>query len=346
MASPATAQDKGADPDLVYPTDAYGNVQPVDQTWRPLGIPMNEFERDALGYQALSRRFGQRSGLEPFALPGDVWSVSRMTAMGTDVSPTIRSRLTPRKRMAFERYGGFAPRRQGMEPDPQEMFSRRFGLIAANALNAPVYRAMARTNAMVDLQSSIVQTPFLTEEVETPDESTPTLAEQLDVTDRLAYGRVRTEAWKLFNEGQYRAAMRTFETAITLEPDDYESRIGEIFAYLAIGGRRTAVALLGELVRRDENPFLHALNMRARFGNAADANALQIQARLAADDEDQRPDVNALYILVLWHLGVEEDALRTAEWLARREPAKPYALWPEKMRAAQSAAKTPPIEQP
>jgi len=39
---------------------------------------------------------------------------------------------------------------------------------------------------------------------------------------------------------------------------------------------------------------------------------------------------------VLWYLGELDDALRAAESLARRAPAKAYASWPEKMRAARS----------
>jgi len=97
------------------------------------------------------------------------------------------------------------------------------------------------------------------------------------------------------------------------------------------------MALLGELVRRDINPFQHDLRMADRYGNVADVNQLRIQGRRLADAPDQTVEVNAVYVFVLWYLGEREDALRAAEALAKRAPAKAYASWPEKMRAARSS---------
>jgi thioredoxin-like negative regulator of GroEL len=188
----------------------------------------------------------------------------------------------------------------------------------------------------------VVRTPFLSPDVGATDEPSPTLETRLEVSDQQTHARVREEAWALFREGQYRAAIRTFETAISLQPADFEMRIGEIFSYLSVSGRRTAVALLEELVRRDENPFQHAIRMRERYGNVGDTQALQLQARQAIDDPNQNLEVTVLYVLVLWHLGLEDEALRAAESIARRALGKPYALWPEKMRAARRPAPSTP----
>jgi hypothetical protein len=46
--------------------------------------------------------------------------------------------------------------------------------------------------------------------------------------------------------------------------------------------------------------------------------------------------MSAMYIFVLWYLDERDDALRAAESLAKQAPAKAYASWPEKMRAARA----------
>jgi len=336
------AQTEDSSGRIVYPTDAYGNVQPVETDWRSVGSFRNQVEEEALtGYQTSTRRYGQRSGAEPFALPSDVWSVSRLTATGTQDMPRVRSALSQTKRQAFQQYGGFASRKQtDEEGGAGDVLARKSGLLNAYSINAPVYRALSKSRTMVDLQSKVGRTPFLYSDL--PDTEAPTLEQQLDRTSDVEYRRVSAESWALFREGDYRRAIRTFESAITLAPDDLDSRIGEIFAYLAVGGRRTAAALFTELLRRDENPFGHDLRMRERFGNVADPNTLQIQAGMTAGDESQTVDANALYIFVLWYLGRQDDAMRAAETLARRAFDRPYAVWPVKMNAARSASPTEP----
>jgi tetratricopeptide (TPR) repeat protein len=246
----------------------------------------------------------------------------------------VRSALSPAKRRAFERYGGFGKRRQG--DDSSGILTRRYGLIAGSSLNAPVYRAISKGGGLVDVRSSLGRTPFLNADVGDVEAEAPTLDDLLDRGDAAAQHRAEGEAWALFLEGQYRQATRAFESAITLEPSDFESRIGEVFGYLSVGATRTALALLGELVRRDVNPFQHDLHMAERYGNVADVNQLRIQGRRSAGAADPSADANALYIFVLWYLGEYEEAFRAAESLAKRAPAKAYASWPEKMRAARS----------
>lgn len=338
-AIPALAQTEDETGRITYPTDAYGNVQPVETQWRSVGSFRNPIEREALtGYQTSTRRFGQRSGGEPFALPNDVWSVSRMTATGTQDRPSVKSALSSAKRRAFEKYGGIARRRlKDEEGNTGDVLARKSGLLNAYSLNAPIYRAMARPKGMADLKSSVGRTPFLGSDLPGGTEP-PTLEQQLDRTSNVEYQRIRLEAWALFHDGNYRRSIRTFETAITLSPEDLEARIGEIFAYLTLGARRTAAALFTELLRRDENPFRHELRMRERFGNVADPNTLQLQAGLLSRDEVQNVDVNALFTFALWYLGQPDDAIRAAEALARRAQNRSYALWPAKMSAVRGAS--------
>ena len=336
---PVFAQTEDETGRITYPTDAYGNVQPVETQWRSVGSFRNPVEREALtGYQTSTRRYGQRSGGEPFALPNDVWSVSRLSATGTQDRPSVKSALSTAKRRAFEKYGGIARRRQkDEEGNTGDVLARKSGLLNAYSLNAPIYRAMTRPKGIVDLKSSVGRTPFLGTDLPVGTEP-PTLEQQLDRTSDAEYQRIRREAWTLFHDGDYRRSIRTFETAITLSPDDVEARIGEIFAYLTLGSRRTAAALFIELLRRDENPFRHELRMRERFGTVADPNTLQLQAGLLSRDEVQNVDTNALFTFALWYLGQPDDAIRAAEALARRAHNRPYALWPAKMNAVRGAS--------
>ena len=318
------------------PVDAYGNVQPTLREWRSLGgVYQNETQRDVLqNYRTFGRGPDDRRGYMPFTLPGDAWTVALRAASGTSADPNVSSALTPAKKRAFERYGGFGRRRQG--DDKYGVLTRRYSLIAGSSLNAPVYRAISKGGGLVDVRSTLTRTPFLNADVGEVEAEASTLDDLLVRGDAAARQRAKGEAWALFREGQYRRAMRAFESAITLEPLDFESRIGEVFCYLSVGATRTALALLGELVRRDINPFQHDLRMAERYGNVADVNQLRIQGRRWADVADQTAEANAMYIFVLWYLDEREDALRAAESLAKRAPAKAYASWPEKMRAARS----------
>ncbi len=331
-----SAQISEFDEGLLTPIDAYGNVQHTLREWRALsGIYQNEVQRDILqNYRTFGRGPNERTGFTPFALPGDVWAVALKAASGTPAAPRVRNALSPSKQRAFERYGGFGSRRQGS--DRTGVLTRRYGLITGTSLNAPIYRAIAKGGGLVDVQSSLTRTPFLDEDDEEDLTDAPTLGDLLDRNDAVAQQRVEGEAWALFREERYRRAMRAFESAITLDPSDFESRIGELFCYLSVGASSTSLALLEELVRRDSNPFQHDLRMTERFGNVSDVYQLRIQGRRWFDAADQSAEANALYIFVLWYLDEREDALRGAESLAKRAPAKPYALWPDKMRAAQS----------
>jgi thioredoxin-like negative regulator of GroEL len=166
---------------------------------------------------------------------------------------------------------------------------------------------------------------------------TSTLEHRLRSSADLAHQRVRAEAWEWFREGEFRRAARGFETAVSLEPADAESRIGELFSYVSVGAMRTALVVLRELKRHDDDPFLHDLNLTDAYGDPAQAQRLRLGLPLRAMVHSANPDARALYVLVLWYLGEHEEAIIGAAKLVREFPAGAYADWPTKMRAARAS---------
>jgi thioredoxin-like negative regulator of GroEL len=145
--------------------------------------------------------------------------------------------------------------------------------------------------------------------------------------------RARAEAWRWFREENYHRAARAFENAALARPDDTEARIGELFCHLSVGAIRTAVAVLGELTRRDTNPFTHPLDMTGAYGDPRRVRELRIGLQLrAAGHKD--PAITALLALVLWYSGEHDEALSFATALARDFPDDVYASWAPKMRQA------------
>jgi hypothetical protein len=122
-----------------------------------------------------------------------------------------------------------------------------------------------------------------------------------------------------------------------LEPADSESRVGEVFCHLSLGAMRTATAVLGELLRRDPNPFAYDLNVANRYGADARGAPLEIQVRLQTEAAIGGRSAGAFYPFVLWYLGQRDEAIRAAELFSRNEPDSIQADWPALMRAARQA---------
>jgi hypothetical protein len=250
------------------------------------------------------------------------------------------------RRLAYGSYGGFGERRSYYAAgDPTGLFARRRELITATGMNAPVERAMGRSGALPGLGWSVSRTPFLATEGPQPDsehagENAPmaSLDERLSTEVNILHARTRTEGWAFFRDRDYRRAMRSLETAAMLDPQDYESRIGEIFCHLTIGAVRTAFALLVELNRRDPNVFQHALPVADRYGSVVTAQQVRLTAQGIAESAEQSAEANALHIFVLWYMDRRDDALRAARTLAGRASGRLYAAWPDTMRAATAAA--------
>ena len=348
----------GIDPlnGMLSPMDAYGNVQAFRPERRALDIYQNEYQRQALtSYLNVNRQFGQRGSGLPFALPGDLLSAtvnSYTGAMFLQNSarriPSMAGVSEQERRQAFTRYGGFRDRRNyDRKGDPSGLFARRRQLIMATGLNAPIERAMGRSGGLPGLWYSVSRTPFLEldaaasqAEINEDTDTKVTLDERLSTRADVLHAQSRSEAWSYFQDGDFRRAMRLFETAAMMEPEDYESRIGEFFCHVAIGSVRTAFVLLIELDRRDPNLYAHPLNVLDRFGNVIAAQRVRLSAQDVAESADQPAEANALHIFVLWYMDRRDDALRAARSLAVKAPGRIWGAWPEKMRAA------PPIMPP
>ncbi|UCC32361.1 MAG: hypothetical protein JSU86_08770, partial [Phycisphaerales bacterium] len=245
---------------------------------------------------------------------------------------------SPWHRGAFNRYGGFERRGgRGGAAGLYTALGRRQALIAATSLNAPVHRALLRTGPSAGLPPTVGQVPFAPDEDGDAAAPAVMLGQRLHAAPDVAHKRIRADAWAWFREAEYRRAARAFETAVMLQPLDAESRIGELFCHLSLGATRTAVAVLGELTRRERNPFLYDLSLADAYGDASEARRVRVQAQLRASVAGDNADHRALQALVLWYLGERDEAVAAASSLVRDIPGTAYADWPVMMRAARSA---------
>jgi hypothetical protein len=254
------------------------------------------------------------------------------------VATMLPATVSPSMRRAFERHGGFGRRLQERDmADIASVLGRRSALIQATSLNAPVHRSMWQLGTSGTLTASFRSTTITEPEVPGVREGGPTLEQALHQVVVQAYQQSRAEGWAMFTEGKYRRAARSFETVTLLQPADFESRIGELFCHASLGAMRTSATLLALLTYRDPNPFLHDLGISERYGTAEDARQVQLRAQLFAQANSGIASAEALHAFVLWYLGAREEAILTATGLSRDFPGTPYADWPARMRAAESA---------
>ena len=122
-----------------------------------------------------------------------------------------------------------------------------------------------------------------------------------------------------------------------LQPSDAQSRIGELFCHLSVGALQTAVTVWAQLGRRDPNPFLHDLDLTARYGDAREAHRLRVQALLQVSPSSDDAVGRALFVPVLWYLGERDEAMVAARNLTRDFPDTPHAGWLAMMRDARAA---------
>lgn len=329
--------------------DGYNNVRPTFSARRSVGLFQNEQQREALrGYQDMGRNRDRRGGFSPFSLPGD-----RNAGIGARLAPGMAGpqpggSLSAFQRRAFSQYGGFGQRPGRARPGQiATALSRRQTLIAATALNAPVYRAFLR-DISGGVRRTVERTPFVRREESEPADPPSRLDEWLRTSADLAHLQIREKAWAWFRGGRYQRAARAFESASTLEPSDAESRIGELFCHLALRARRTSLAVFAELTSRDDNVFLHKLteakvrDLTGVFGDAEALRQVRAAAQLGAESGDQDSDVRALSTLALWYLGKHYAAAQAAAELARSSPDTAYADWPAKIEAAEKAVASEP----
>ncbi|MFQ5461187.1 MAG: hypothetical protein ACE5E5_01025 [Phycisphaerae bacterium] len=333
-------------------TDRYGNVRARYSERRSAGLFQNSTQRQALrGFQANNRRPNNRGGLVPFSL-----STNRTFAYGARQAqyrralqfqnasvyqPNLMAKtgiVRPSQRYAFERYGGFAPRKGGNRAgDLGTILARPSALTQANALNAPVDRAMWRRGSMGELAGFASDRPFEVPEVADLPEDAPTLAEQVHVRVSLRNEATRASGWDRFVDGDYRPAARAFEGAYVLQPSDHEARLGEFFSFLCLGATRSCGALVKKIAEVVPNPFLYNLQFPDRLASPDQKRELLILVQRFAEADRGAAYAKAVQTLVLWHLGERAAARDAAHELALLAPDTPFADWPEKVAIAQRA---------
>lgn len=311
--------------------DAYGNVRPLYEERRAVGIFQNEVQRRALrGYQDVGRRENQRGGLVPFVLPGDMMARTRAYRA---VDPLHPQDVPFTVRKAFERYGGFGHRAgQAQRGELPVILGRREAILTATSRTAPVQRALWQYGGVSELSA-----PAAEEGVVPPDGELVAPAQTL--TERLERSAARlsesalTQGRAHFREGAFRQAARAFQEAYTLDPEQLGARVREVFCHLAMGSMRTASVLMAALLRRHADPFVLELDLSGEFGRSTDLRDVRLRTSLLAQPGGQENAV-ALHAFTLWYLGERTESLLTAEALAADHPDGIYASWPDRMRSA------------
>ncbi len=335
----------GAQLGLAPRFDVYGNARSILADRPPTGVLRPSARSVARSPFQHARRSSRRGGgFVPFALSGDLLLRRPGRAVGTVPKVALPGAaghgLSREAQRSYIRYGGFRPRARTADlGGALTAFSRRYRLVQATSLNAPIHRATLERPLVVGMRSSIDRTPFLFTEKSSEFFEPSTLDERLVDEVHLLHDRARAEGWAWFAEGQYRRAARSFETAWHLDPQDHESRIGELFCYVSIANVRTAMALLGQLNRRDINPFVHQIILANRYREREEAGRVGIEMQLLAEGSASGGDVSALGSLVLWYLGHREEALSAAVAGMKSSPGGPYSDWPAKIGAALAAGK-------
>ena len=332
--------------------DSYGNARPVWRERRSLGPYASDAARTTFDtYQETGRPAERRGGLEAFSLPGDV--PRGFTRRGT---PIRRSRsvvpglasvpATVSVSRSFDRYGGFG-RRAGSQQagDLPTLLLRRYGLMQATSLNAPVHRARiyhtpeSLGSGLGGTVSTLPMAPIEASPGRLPGADSPPvgpLVEHLRHPLERAAEQQAELAWELFRKGAYREAARRFECVLTLEPTLREVRAGLVLCHVGVGATRTAVAVAAELARRMPTAFDEPLSLLGRFSNDAEARRLRLQSQLAMQAHPDAAAAVALHAFVLWTQEDRQAALRLTESVAGELSATVFAPWPSAMRNALS----------
>jgi len=326
--------------------DLYGNATAGAPLRRDLDVFQSSAQRNVLRlYQQQGRRLQQRGGLLPFSLPADRYRRNQRSRDTTPLLPYTASgaadRNALRRLQAFRSYGGFGTRAPGKDlSGVQHVFARRYDLIAATAGAAPVYRANIRHASVAGMLTTIDKTPFDQRGTDLTEPAKAHLGDVLAYDVAQAHRRTLQEAWDQFRDGDYRRAMRSFDSAAVLDPKGFVAKVGTFFSLMQLGSVRAAHTVLLTLNRHDPNPFLHSIDVADVLKSRERVAMLRARSQVASDAPSRNPDVAAMNAFVTWYLGDRAQALTVAVAITQQSPGTPFDDWPTKMRAAMNAGST------
>lgn len=314
----------------IYPFSRVGSLpQKAPQPRRVFRLPTKS---------AAPTRGGILSGL---ARPSDVY---RMMQRRRLQRPRGTAYVSPLIRQNYARYGGFYTRASGGQPgDMQTVLQRRQALVQATMLTAPVQRARI-LHGLGDMGLPTAVSEAGIAQPQTPDQlaGLDSLGEWLQVDAAISHDRTRGEAWAFFRKGNedsgyFHRAARAFEAAVTLDPMDFESRIGELFSHLSLGAYVRSVVLLANLARRDQALFSHTLDFRELYAERIHARQVCMQCEAYAQANAGDAGAMALHAFVLWYGGERDRAIIAADALAGTAGGRHFADWGSQMREAKRA---------
>jgi hypothetical protein len=238
-------------------------------------------------------------------------------------------------------YALFGPYR-GMttEQSTDEVLRRKSSMLSAIGMGGPLRIARERSKDRPTPRGIIEQTPVTRSQPMPEDEPSVSLGQQMTSRFQVMHRRAQEEAWSLFEEGKFRQAARSFQAALSLEPRNVESRIGEVFSALSTASFVSAMTTLQQLTRHTSNPFAHRVDLPRRYGSARAVQAMRTRMQWFVQEAEGESDPLALYAFAMWYLGMKEPAKDAAEKLKQLGPDSAYYQWGKLMEDAEAAALT------
>ena len=313
-------------------TDTYGNARGIYTPRRAVGNFANDTQRSQLrGFQSEGRRALYRGGDIPFALPSDR---IRSNLTGRPLTRRKSSAEYWQTKQAFTQYGILGIRRPiRASTDPASLLGRRTALLRATAGMAPVEQALILRGSTLPRVGSALREPA-TFSAGDSSLSPVTLGDalQLRLTDRAV--SLQARGWAYFEDGEYRRAVRAFESAAMLAPEDVEPHIAEIFCFLSLGAFRTAAVSLEQLARHSDMLFTDSIDVAAHYSEQVELLRIRIQCRSFSQGSQSVARGAAMYPFFLWYVGDREEALAEAAVVAREHPNTVFGQWSALMASA------------
>ncbi|UCF32280.1 MAG: hypothetical protein JSV78_08075 [Phycisphaerales bacterium] len=331
--------------------DPYGNVRPVGRNLLR-DVYYNNVQYDINAGYHTGRPYMLRQAVPGFSRVNPYAGPSFLDQLAArDFLPlTRRTSETPSQVFAplessADYYALFGPHRgTTTRQSTDEILRRKSSMLSVLGVAGPLRVALERSKDRPTPRGIIERTPVTRPQAMPEDEPSVSLGQQMTTRLQVMHRRAREEAWSLFEERKFRQAARSFQAALSLEPRDVESRIGEIFSALEAGSSNSAMITLQQLMRHTSNPFAHQVDMPRRYGSARAVQAMRTQMQWFVQEAEGTSDPLALYALAMWYLGMKEPAKGAAENLKQLGPDSAYYRWGKLMEDAEAAAVAPEKE--